>query len=482
MDAAGYPPTPGASTPPPLRRRAAFAAACALVLVAGLALQGLGRLDLWDPDEANYAEIAREMNLSGDFVIPHSNFRPYLEKPPLVFWLATLAMQRVGDREAAARLPAALSGLLLIAGAAVWARRALPPRGAVISALVLGTSLGWLATARLGILDLPLTACVTAALLGFERRVLAGGGRIGWALFYAGMAAGCLAKGPVGAALPLASGALAAAWLRPPDLWRRLDPLPGAALFLALVAPWYAAAEARAPGFLGGFLLEHNLLRYVGEGIPHRRMLPPWAYVPLLAAAGLPWSPLWPGALADAWRRARARDPQATLLLAAAAFPILLFSFSATRLAQYALPSLPPLCLLAARRLAERRWRLPAVFLLAASGGLLHAGLETAVATPINARRSLRTLAEEAGRRAKPGEPILSYRLGRPYASVFYSGRRVVFVEEEVTFDQFVTSPRRFWILIDGGEKVALERRHRRVFPALAEHAGQFLITNGPPP
>jgi hypothetical protein len=115
------------------------------------------------------------------------------------------------------------------------------------------------------------------------------------------------------------------------------------------------------------------------------------------------------------------------------------------------------------------------------AGGALFAGLERGVAAPINAKRSLRALAQEAGRLAPAGEPILSYRLGRPYASVFYSGRRVRFIEEEVTFDQFVRSPRRFWILIDEPERTALEARHRRAFPPFVSRYGNCLITNRPP-
>lgn len=481
MNEAAYLPTAGASTRRgggPLRW---LLPAAASALVAALVLAGLGELDLWDPDEANYAEIAREMELSGDWAVPHSNFRPYLEKPPLLFWAAALAMRVLPDREAAARLPAAVSALALVAACALWARRALPPGSATLAVVTLGTSLGFLATARLGILDLPLTLFTTLALLGFERRALQGGGRAGWLLFYGGMAAGCLAKGPVGVALPLACSVLAAAWVRPPDLWRRLDPLPGAALFLTVAAPWYALAEARAPGFLRSFLVDHNALRYLGEGIAHRRMLPRGAYAPLVALAALPWTILWPGVLASAWRRARSRDPRAALLAVAAAFPVLFFGLSATRLAQYALPSLPPLALLAAWWLAERRVRADAVGALALLGAGLFAGLERGVAAPHNARRSLRPLAEEAGRRASSDEPILSYRLGRPYASVFYSGRRILFVEEEVTFDQFVSSARRFWILIDAGERSTLERRHRRPFPPIAEHAGRFLIASRPP-
>ncbi|MEE9231430.1 MAG: glycosyltransferase family 39 protein [Acidobacteriota bacterium] len=475
----GYPSTSRASTRPPghgLRTGLLGLGICLLFLF------GLGNLDLWDPDEANYAEIAREMAFSGDWIVPHSNYRPYLEKPPLTFWMAAGAMRLIGPGETAARLPAAISGLLLVLVGALWARRALPGDALMSAALVLGTSLGIVATSRLGILDLPLTACSTVSLLGFERRVLAGGGRIGWLCFYAGMAAGCLTKGLIGILLPLAAAGITLLWVRPSGLWKRLDPLPGLSLMLFPVIVWFLIAELNAPGFFREFVIEHHFSRYLGDGIVHRRSFPAWTYVPLLLAAGLPWSVFWPSSLADAWRSARGREPLSTFLLVAALFPLIFFSFSATRLPQYVLPALPFLGLLVARRVTDARLPARWITAVALAGALMFLALDAGVAAPVNSRRSIRPLALAAARHAIPGERLLSYRLGHPFASVFYSGRRIRFVEEEVTFDQFVSSPRRFWILIDEEERSGLERRHQRPFEPVASHAGRHLITNLPAP
>lgn len=475
----GYPPSPGASTRPPGRGLRAGLLGLGICL---LFLSGLGNLDLWDPDEANYAEIAREMALSGDWIVPHSNYRPYLEKPPLTFWMAAGAMRLIGPNETAARLPAAISGLLLVLAGALWARRALPGDAAMSAALVLGTSIGIVATSRLGILDLPLAACTTVSLLGFERRVLADGGRASWLCFYAGMAAGCLTKGLIGFLLPLAIAGITVLWVRPPAIWKRLDPLPGLALMLLPVILWFVIAELHAPGIVREFVIEHHFSRYLGDGIVHRRPFPAWAYVPLLLGAGLPWSVFWPSSVADAWRRSREREPLSTFLLVAALFPLIFFSFSATRLPQYVLPALPFLGLLAARRVTDARLPAKWIAVVALAGALMFLALDAGVAAPVNSRRSIRTLALAAARHAVPGERVLSYRLGRPYASVFYLGRRIRFVEEEVTFDQFVSSSRRFWILIDEEERLGLERRHQRPFVPLASHAGRHLITNLPAP
>src|SRR5258708_20626985 len=83
-----------------------------LLLVATAALilylPGLGRPALWEPDEGRYAEIAREMYLTGDYVTPRDNFVRYFEKPPLVYWAEAGAIAIFGIHEFAVRLPAAL--------------------------------------------------------------------------------------------------------------------------------------------------------------------------------------------------------------------------------------------------------------------------------------------------------------------------------------------------------------------------------------
>ena len=65
-----------------------------------------GMRDLWESDEARYAELGREMLDSGSFshwVIPRLNYVIYLEKPPLYYWLTAISFAVFGVGEAAAR-------------------------------------------------------------------------------------------------------------------------------------------------------------------------------------------------------------------------------------------------------------------------------------------------------------------------------------------------------------------------------------------
>ncbi|MBL0913026.1 MAG: glycosyltransferase family 39 protein [Bacteroidia bacterium] len=74
----------------------------------------LGGVHLFDWDEINFAEIAREMIISGDYLRPTINFEPFWEKPPLFIWMQVLSMKMFGINEFAARFPNAVCGTLTL--------------------------------------------------------------------------------------------------------------------------------------------------------------------------------------------------------------------------------------------------------------------------------------------------------------------------------------------------------------------------------
>src|SRR5260221_6609488 len=78
------------------------------ILAAILYVPALGQPALWEPDEGRYAEIAREMVVSGDYVTPRDDFELYFEKPPLVYWANAASIKLFGVNEFAVRLSAAL--------------------------------------------------------------------------------------------------------------------------------------------------------------------------------------------------------------------------------------------------------------------------------------------------------------------------------------------------------------------------------------
>ncbi|MEW6386295.1 MAG: glycosyltransferase family 39 protein [Thermodesulfobacteriota bacterium] len=312
-----------------------------LLALAGLGLFffRLGTPGLMDPDEGRYAEIAREMWVLRDWLIPHLNFLPYLEKPPLVYWLTALSFGAWGCTEWAARLPVALSALGGIFGA-YWLGRAFWGAGpGLVSALILTTSLGYVVLGRVLTLDMTLALFLNLGIgLGYlalsrERREL-----LPWA--YLALALAVLSKGPV--ALVLA-GLIWGVWaliarrplIRP--LWH-----PGGLLLLALVSlPWFVWVAWQYPDFLRFFVWEQHFGRFLTASFHHQQ--PVYYYLPVLFGLLLPWGWLLPWALGS-----RRPDPQGDRLFlwVWAGVILLFFSLSRGKLAPYILPALLPLALL----------------------------------------------------------------------------------------------------------------------------------------
>src|SRR5438093_7844585 len=94
-----------------------------LSLTAALLLFRLGRVPLVGPDEPRYARVAVEMHRSGDHLTPTLQGQPWLEKPPLYYWMAGGAFSLLGETETAARLPSVAAALLLVAGTAFFGAR-----------------------------------------------------------------------------------------------------------------------------------------------------------------------------------------------------------------------------------------------------------------------------------------------------------------------------------------------------------------------
>ena len=311
----------------------------------GLFFIGLGAPGLMDPDEGRYAEIAREMLVSGDWLVPHLNFLPYLEKPPLVYWLTALSFTAFGLTEFAARLPAAASALggvffTYFLGRSFWGARA-----GFWGALVLATCGGYVVLGRLSILDMPLTFLASLGIgLGYLAAVRERRGLLVWA--YLALAAAVLVKGPV--ALVLA-GLVWGTWTildRRCSLTFWLHPA-GLALMALVIAPWFVLVTLKHPEFPKFFLWKHHVSRYAA-GTIHGK--PFYYYGPILLGLMMPWSFLLPWALA---RVKPGATRERLFLLSWAGIIVLFFSFSGGKLAPYILPAFVPLSLLVGEAVAE---------------------------------------------------------------------------------------------------------------------------------
>lgn len=311
---------------------------------------------LIEPDEARYAEIPREMLLTGDWVTPRVNQQPYFEKPPLFFWANALSLAVFGESPYAARLTSRLSAVA-VAGMLVLALGRWAGAGeGRLAALIYLSSLLPFALARLNLIDGLFTASVTACLLALRefwmRRERGESGGRWLAAAGASAAAGTLAKGLVGAVLP---GLIFVAWAlltRRGRLIREALWSPAPFLFLALTAPWFGAMERANPGFQEFFLFREHFGR-ITEGAKRTESF--FFFFPVLLAGFLPWIAFLPRVLRS-WRpftrRVFRERPDETYFLLWAAAGFLFFTLSRSKLVPYILPMFPALAALWAKALA----------------------------------------------------------------------------------------------------------------------------------
>jgi 4-amino-4-deoxy-L-arabinose transferase-like glycosyltransferase len=180
-------------------------------------------------DEPRYAWIGRAMAESGDWITPRLYGAPWLEKPPLLYWMIASGWTLGLSDEWAARLPVALSTLAFFALFWWCLRREYGEEIATASTGILATCGGWLLYSHVAVTDIPLSVTYGAAMM------LAWRGRLRLAGICLGLAVLAKALVPLALALPLLW------WLR--GRWRALAvPL---LLMLAVAAPWYIAAFAR---------------------------------------------------------------------------------------------------------------------------------------------------------------------------------------------------------------------------------------------
>lgn len=321
-----------------------------ILLLAGfcafLFFYGLGQFGLLGADEPRYAQVAREMMERGDWVTPTLSGHPWLEKPPLYYWEAGLVYRIIGVSDVAARIPSAVDATLLVIAVYLFFRRF---RGgmAVDAALITASCAGMVGYGRAASTDMPLASAFCMGMLAWwawresgKRKYLLS--------FYALMALGTLAKGPVA---PFVAGLVVVVFsfaIGEPRLILRTLWIPGILLFCAIGLPWYVSVQMRNPAFFHEFILEHNFARFSSNVYHHPE--PFWYYLPVAALAVVPWTVFALVALVESLRvwGADRKSVTGNLELQFRIFavgwllvPVVFFSLSQSKLPGYILPAIP---------------------------------------------------------------------------------------------------------------------------------------------
>ncbi|GAO35491.1 glycosyl transferase family 39 [Sulfuricella sp. T08] len=376
-----------------------------MLLVLLMAAVWFGNLEyrkLVRPDEGRYAEIAREMATSGDWVTPRLNDIKYFEKPALQYWITAGAYRLFGEHHWTARLWSALTGFLGIFFTAFAASRLFGREAGLLSAAVLGSSLLYTLIAHMNSLDMGMTFFMGGALMSFllaqQDAASAGSNRLWMHVAWAALAFSVLSKGLMGIVLPGAVIVLYTLIERDFGLWKKLHLFSGIALFMAIAAPWFIAVSIANPEFFHFFFIHEHFERFLTK--IHGRYEPWWWFIPVLVAGILPWLITLIDAMAHAWKvdessplpnplplagegaEVSLRDVRTNrfkpkrFLLIWAVFIFVFFSLSGSKLASYILPIFPALALLIGDHLSRidgRRlfWQMLPVAFLAAAGLVL---------------------------------------------------------------------------------------------------------------
>ena len=347
-----------------------------LLLFAAVLLGVLGVRTLVPADEGRYAEMAREMFASGDWITTRLNGLKYFEKPPLQTWMNALTFTLFGVGEWQARLWTGLCGLLGVVLTGVAGARVFNARVGFYAALVLGSCVYWVAGSQANSLDMGLAGMMTltlCALLLAQRDGAAPAERRNWMLAcWAGMALATLSKGLVGVVLPGGVLVLYTVLARDWGIWKRLHIVKGLLLFFAIAAPWFVLVGLKNPEQPHFFFIHEHVERFLLK--EHNREGAWWYFLPLLAGGSLPWLGILVQSLVQGARRAPDDTPGGfrprLLLLLWVVFIMVFFSRSSSKLPGYIVPVFPALALLAAHYLdtGPRRCRMVAAGITALLG------------------------------------------------------------------------------------------------------------------
>lgn len=310
----------------------------------------MGARTLVPTDEGRYAEMAREMVATGDWITLRLNGIKYFEKPPLQTWMNALTFELFGLGNWQARLWTGLCGLLGIALVAHTGSKLFNRRVGINAALVLGSSLLWAASSHYNSLDLGVAAMMAISLCGLllSQRVDASPSeqRNYMLLCWIGMALAVLTKGLIGVVLP--GGVLVIYTLVSRDwsIWKRLHMGKGLLTFFAIVSPWFILVALKNPEHPQFFFIHEHLQRFTSN--VHKRYQPPYFFVAVLALGILPWIGVIMQSLWSGVKKENAGFQPKKMLLVWTLFILAFFSISNSKLTGYILPIFPSLALLIA--------------------------------------------------------------------------------------------------------------------------------------
>jgi len=326
-------------------------------------------------DEGRYAQMAREMMVSGDYITPRYNDYKYFEKPPLHIWATAIIFKLFGLGEWQARLWSGITSFFTILLVGFTAARLYGHLTGYLAALILLSSPMWVVGGHFNALDMGLSAFLNLALCALLLAQHADAehhakSRRNWMwLCWLAMGLATLSKGLIGIVIP---GMVLFAYILTRWDWKilaRLHIISGLFIYLAITAPWFIAVSIQNPEFPHFFFIHEHFERFTADA--HRRTAPFYFFIPLVVVGFLPWMPQFFQSAWQTLKQYRLSQFSANWMLWAwFAVIFIFFSISRSKLPGYIMPVFPALAILAAKSISDylesnvqlsKAWRLQTI-------------------------------------------------------------------------------------------------------------------------
>ena len=334
-----------------------------LLLALIVTLLGIGSYGLYEPHEGHFAMVGREMVWRDDWITPHLNGSPYLNKPPLLYWAIALSTEIFGASEFAARLPVALAGWMGIVIAWKWCRELWGIGSSRICALMLAVTLGWFIFTHQILIDVVLGTLLLGSNYFLWRSLERPHSRVNWWGLYLSLALCILTKGAIGVVFPLLGCSILIVVRRDWKIINRIKLYRGLLLVLALILPWFIAIERANPGFWHYFIVNEHLDRLLDRRFPpdyEVSKISAIGYIAISACWCLPWILFLPSVVKYSWQQwyrglsnhasvlERRNSNGICLLATATILPVVSFLPFSSRLIYYSVPAIPTYVILCA--------------------------------------------------------------------------------------------------------------------------------------
>lgn len=381
-------------------------------------LVGNELLPITDTAESNYAETAKEMVLTGNWISPQIYGQYWYDKPIFYYWEVALSFIIFGFNEFAARLPSALFGTANVLFIYWFGQKAISKKAGFISALIFAFSLENFILSKAVVTDATLFFFLSAALgffyLGYKEN------KRYYYLCYVAAALAVLTKGPIGLILPGGAAFLFLLWKRDLKELAKVHLFSGLALFLAITGLWYGTmCYLHGSDFLLNFIGVHNVLRATSPEHPSKDR---WYFYIIIYLIGFaPWSIALLISAFKKWRNHTLSFKKTSdlnqLLIIYAGFVFLFFEIVATKYTTYTYPALFSLSLLAGELYAPIAKRIISTSVIFT---VLYAFLSLVVVPPVMLEHSGKEEGLAVSEIAQGSRPVVYFENYRTSA-VFYS-------------------------------------------------------------